>query len=168
MIHNPEVGSSSLPRATEAIGNDGLFRSLAGMKSLLPALSVLLVACTGPTRPDEEAIRAVMADQEAAWDSGDIPGFMEGYSQDICFVGERGRTCGKAEVTANYLKSYPDKSAMGDLTFSIHEVVPAGASNAWVSGTWLLYRTADTLGGSFSLLWQKEEQGWRILRDHTN
>lgn len=109
-----------------------------------------------------------MAEQEAAWDRGDIPGFMGGYADTICFVSKRGRTCGKEAVTANYLKSYPNKAAMGDLTFTIYEVVPAGSHNAWVSGGWALYRETDTIGGSFALLWQKQEEGWQIVRDHTD
>lgn len=115
----------------------------------------------------DQVIRKVMADQEAAWDRGDIPGFMEGYADSVCFIGKKGITCGKAAVTANYLRSYPDKSTMGDLTFGIHEVIMAGEEHAWLTGTWELVRPADTVGGGFSLLWKKEPQGWRILRDHT-
>ncbi len=116
---------------------------------------------------DETAIRQVMTEQESAWNAGDIHGFMEGYADSVCFIGKSGRTCGREAVTANYVRSYPDKAAMGDLTFGIHEVVPAGADHAWLTGTWSLVRTADTLGGGFSLLWQRTPAGWRILRDHT-
>lgn len=132
----------------------------------LPLL--LLTACTGAFQPsDEAAIRHVMAQQEQAWDAGDIPAFMEGYADSVCFIGRKGRTCGKEEVTANYLRSYPDKATMGDLAFGITEVVPAGAEHAWATGTWTLYRATDTVGGGFSLLWVKEPSGWRIVRDHT-
>jgi ketosteroid isomerase-like protein len=116
---------------------------------------------------DADAIRTVMADQELAWDRGDISGFMQGYSDTVCFIGSRGITCGREAVTANYLRNYPDQAAMGDLTFALQEVVPAGHDNAWVTGTWNLVRAADTLGGGFSLLWSREHDGWRIVRDHT-
>ncbi len=125
-------------------------------------------SCTGPfTLEDDAAIRAVMAGQEAAWDQGDIPGFMEGYSDTVCFVSRMGTTCGRAAVTANYARNYPDKDAMGDLTFGIQEVLPAGGGHAWLTGTWRLTRASDTLDGGFSLLWVKEAEGWRIARDHT-
>jgi len=134
-----------------------------------PLLVLLLTTSCGTfTGADERSIRSVMSEQEAAWDRGDIPGFMEGYADTICFVSKRGRTCGKEAVTTNYLASYPNKAAMGDLTFTIHEVVPAGSQNAWVSGGWSLSRERDTLGGSFALFWQKQESGWLIVRDHTN
>lgn len=109
----------------------------------------------------------MMAAQEAAWDRGDLPGYMEGYHTDVCFIGKRGRTCGRAAVTRNYERSYPDGDAMGDLQFGIDEVLPVEGNHAWVTGTWQLARQADTLAGGFSLLWQKGGDGWRIIRDQS-
>ena len=137
------------------------------MKILLPFVILGLVSCTGYSEADERAIRTVLAEQESAWDRGDIPGFMEGYAEEICFFSRQGRTCGKQQVTDNYLKSYPNKEAMGNLAFTIHEVAPVGDDHAWVAGLWELRRTADTLDGGFSLLWQRQAEGWRILRDHS-
>lgn len=137
-------------------------------QAFLPVLLLVFAGCTSSFGSnDEAAIRTVMSEQGTAWDEGDIPGFMEGYSDTICFIGKKGKTCGREAVTANYIKSYPDKAAMGDLSFGIHEVIPAGADHAWMTGTWTLYRAADTLGGGFSLLWARETEGWRIVRDHT-
>jgi ketosteroid isomerase-like protein len=131
-------------------------------------LLAMIVGCQPSFRStDEAAIRQVMANQEKAWDAGDIPGFMVGYADSVCFIGKTSRTCGKANVTANYLKNYPDKEAMGDLFFDGLEVIPAGFDHAWVTGRWRLFRVGDTLGGGFSLLWVREAEGWRILRDHT-
>jgi ketosteroid isomerase-like protein len=126
------------------------------------------VACAPVFKPqDEAAIRQVMADQEKAWDAGDIDGFMRGYADSICFTGRKGLTCGKSKVTANYKEHYPDRAAMGDLTFGITEVKPIAADNAWLTGTWRLIRATDTLGGGFTLLWQRTPEGWRIIRDHS-
>lgn len=108
-----------------------------------------------------------MAQQEAAWDRGDIPTYMEGYADDVCFTSGKGSTCGREAVTNNYLRKYPDKAAMGDLTFGIDELLPAGNGHAWLTGTWQLVRSADTLGGGFSLLWKNEGKNWRIVRDHS-
>lgn len=143
------------------------------MRVLLFSILCGSIACApGPvqdpfTPDDAAAIRAVMAAQEMAWDRADIEGFMQGYADTVCFLSPRGRTCGRTEVTANYKRSYPDASAMGDLSFGIGEVVPAGADHAWMTGTWRLVRSRDTLSGAFSLLWVKQAQGWRIARDHT-
>jgi ketosteroid isomerase-like protein len=128
----------------------------------------LLAGCSRSfTAGDDAAIRTVMAEQQQAWDHGDIPGFMEGYADDVCFISKKGRTCGKADVTANYQRSYPDQAAMGKLTFGSLDVLGAGADHAWCTGTWQLTRQQDTIGGGFSLFWQRTAAGWRIVRDHT-
>lgn len=92
---------------------------------------------------------------------------MEGYIDTVCFIGGSGTTCGKEAVTANYLRRYPDRAAMGELRFTVGEVLPAGAGHAWTTGVWTLYREADTLSGGFTLLWVQGNEGWRIARDHT-
>ena len=135
---------------------------------LLATTIATIVACQpgyGPS--DEAAIRQVMADQEKDWDRGDIPGFMKGYADSVCFISRKGRTCGKQAVLDHYVKSYPDKAAMGDLDFGGLEVLGAGPDHAWCTGTWELRRAQDTVGGGFSLLWAKGPNGWRIMRDHT-
>ncbi len=131
------------------------------------SLTALLAGCAQPSfQADEQAIREVMAMQEKAWDSGDVRAFMVGYADSVCFIGSRGRTCGREAVTANYLRNYPDKAAMGDLSFTQLEVLSAGTDHAWCTGRWTIAR-ADTVGGGFSLLWVRTSQGWRILRDHS-
>lgn len=129
----------------------------------------VMVGCEVPStrQSDEAAIRSVMDAQSTAWNAGDIAGFMEGYMDSACFISSRGRTCGRAAVTASYRQHYPDKASMGLLDFSDLEILPAGPSNAWCTGRWRLLRSADTLSGGFSLFWQRTPQGWRILRDHT-
>lgn len=128
----------------------------------------LLAACSPPFgATDEQAIRKAMTEQEAAWDRGDIDGFMAAYADTVCFHSPKGITCGSDQVTANYRRAYPDKASMGDLGFGIAEVVPAGGRHAWVSGSWALRRESDTLRGGFALLWVRTAQGWRIARDFT-
>lgn len=138
------------------------------MTKLLPFLLVL-AGCAAPFGDqDRQAIAAVMSAQEKEWDVGNIEGFMDGYWDEVCFLGKTDQNCGRAAVTERYKKSYPDAAAMGDLTFATIEVLPAGNDHAWCTGTWQLVRTADTLAGRFSLLWQEREGEWRILRDHSD
>ena len=108
-----------------------------------------------------------MAGQVQAWNRGDIPGFMKAYTDSVCFIGAKERTCGRAPVTARYLKRYPDRSAMGHLDFGQLEVLAIGTAHAWCTGAWRLIRSADTLAGGFSLLWVRTPSGWEILRDHS-
>ncbi|MBK6628761.1 MAG: nuclear transport factor 2 family protein [Flavobacteriales bacterium] len=144
----------------------------APVRTATLALSVWLMGCSAEEKDFREvevrsAITHVMAEQEAAWDRGDIRGFMAGYTEAACFITAKERTCGREAVTQRYLKRYPDKSAMGDLRFGISEVLAVGQEHAWCTGTWTLVRSADTLSGGFSLLWQRETDGWRVVRDHT-
>lgn len=135
--------------------------------ALLPLLALL--AC-GPTTttPDRLAIEEVLQRQRSDWNAGDLLGFMDGYSDSVCFLSKKGRTCGKAQVTAQYIRSYPDSNAMGKLRFDDLEILPDG-DHAWCTGRWELVRgtKGDTLGGGFSLYWQRENGDWKILRDHT-
>src|SRR5688572_1594728 len=72
---------------------------------------------------DEQAVKALMAVQEAKWNEGDIKGFMQFYwkSDSLKFIGSKGITYGWQKTLDNYIKGYPDKAAMGILTFKIIE-----------------------------------------------
>jgi ketosteroid isomerase-like protein len=138
------------------------------MRWLFLCAALPLMGCSSEHRLDVQGIRAVLAEQEAAWDRGDIPGFMEGYADSVCFISPKRRTCGKQAVMRNYLSTYPDQRAMGDLTFTVLDVEPAGPGHAWMAGAWELARAADTLRGGFSLLWERQKAGWRIIRDYSH
>src|SRR5260370_18202716 len=68
----------------------------------------------------EKDLRALLSEQAEAWNRGDIEGFMKGYwkSPDTVFAGSGGVQRGWDAVLARYKKSYPDRAAMGHLTFS--------------------------------------------------
>lgn len=121
---------------------------------------------------DRGRILSRMAEQEAAWNAGDLEGFMEAYwkSDSLLFVGSRGPSRGWNTTLANYRTSYPDSRAMGTLTFGIEELSFAGKEHALMLGSWRLDRTGglDSLSGWFSLVWQKREGDWVIIRDHSS
>ena len=114
-------------------------------------------------------IRAVMNKQAADWNRGDIPAFMEGYwkSDQLTFVSTR-VTKGWQQTLDNYKRSYPDKSAMGTLTFSDLEIAVLSKDAALVLGSWSLKREKDNPGGKFTLIFRKLKEGWRIVHDHTS
>lgn len=114
-------------------------------------------------------IRAVMNKQAADWNRGDIPAFMEGYwkSDQLTFVSSR-VTKGWQPTLDNYKRSYPDKSAMGTLTFSDLEITVLSKDAALVLGSWSLKREKDNPGGKFTLIFRKFKDGWRIIHDHTS
>src|ERR1700712_3151290 len=90
------------------------------MKKLF--LIVLLIVSTSALfAQDKQAIQKLMADQQSAWNKGDIDGFMQGYwkSDSLAFVGKAAPAYGWQNMLDHYKKSYPDKTAMGQLTFGI-------------------------------------------------
>lgn len=142
-------------------------------------LSAWMTACTTdsgvaefPGGVDRARILERMEAQESAWNDGDLDGFMAAYwkSDSLLFVGSRGPSRGWATTLSNYRASYPDRTAMGTLTFGVEELSFAGHDHALMLGSWRLDRTGglDTLSGWFSLVWQKREGDWVIIRDHSS
>ena len=117
-----------------------------------------------------QSIRAVLTAQQAAWNRGDIPAFLEGYwnSPELTFASSDGIVRGYDGVLLRYRKSYPDRKAMGELRFSALEIRPLGPEAALVLGHWHLKRRSDELGGVFSLVFEQFPTGWRIIHDHTS
>lgn len=120
--------------------------------------------------PSTVAIRAVLNDQQSAWNRGDVDAFIKGYwnSPDLTFAGSSGVTRGWEPVLARYRKNYPDAAAMGHLDFSDLEVRMLGNDAALVLGRWHLKRANDEPSGVFTLVFQRFPEGWRIIHDHTS
>ena len=134
--------------------------------------ALLLSACVTSvdTTGEADAIRQVLAEQQAAWNSGDIPGFMDGYVQDgsLRFASGGSVNRGWQATLDRYLARYPDRAAMGELTFSELEVDVLDEDDALVFGRWRLQREADAPGGLFTLHMVKRGGEWRVQSDHTS
>ena len=115
-------------------------------------------------------IENIMHEQESAWNKGDIDGFMASYwnNDSLKFIGKKGITYGWKNTLENYKKNYPNADAMGKLTFSIISVEQFSDSVCYVIGKWDLKRTADSIGGYYTLLWKKINGKWVIVIDHTS
>ena len=145
------------------------------MKTFLIPIVLFYTAIVSLAQSDSQRakiaddIRAVMNKQAADWNRGDIPAFMEGYwkSEQLTFVSSR-VTKGWQSTLDNYKKSYPDKAAMGTLTFSDLEITAVSKDAAVVLGSWSLKREKDNPGGKFTLIFRKFKEGWRIVHDHTS
>lgn len=116
------------------------------------------------------AIRAVLDAQAAAWNRGDIEGYMDGYarSDTIVFVSGDTVTRGWQTVLDRYKKGYDTREKMGTLEFSELEIKVMGKDVAVAHGRWQLTRAADKPGGRFTLIFRREGRNWRIVHDHTS
>lgn len=117
-----------------------------------------------------EAARALLEMQVEAWNRGDLAGFMAGYwdSPELTFAGAQGITRGWAAVHERFARNYPDRPAMGRLTFSDLEITVLSSSAVLVLGRWQLEREADRPGGVFTIVVRRLAGGWRIVHDHTS
>ncbi len=111
-----------------------------------------------------------MNDQEAAWNKGDLEGFMSSYWNDdsLKFIGKSGITYGWKSTLSNYKKNYPDKATMGILDFTILSVEALSDETCFVIGSWNLKRRKGDVGGFYTLLWKKINGKWLIVTDHTS
>ena len=142
--------------------------------ALLLALLPLLVSAqpSSKTREDRSiaSIRAVLDAQSAAWNRGDVEGYMDGYerSRNTVMVSGDSVTRGWQTVTDRYKKNYNSPEKMGTLTFSDLEFKLLGNNTALAIGRWHLKRAADEPHGRFTLIFKRTKQGWRIIHDHTS
>src|SRR5712692_3477811 len=115
-------------------------------------------------------LQALLEAQSAAWNRGDIEGFMAGYwrSEKTTFAGAKGVFRGWQALLVRYHRDYPDRAAMGTLSFSDLEITFLAPDAAFVLGQWHLERASGPVDGVFSLVVRKVPEGWRIIHDHTS
>jgi uncharacterized protein (TIGR02246 family) len=134
-------------------------------------MSGLLAACAPMGRhADESAIRSVLDAQQRAWNRGDIKAFMAGYdeSDDIVFTSGGHVQRGFAATLARYQAAYGQDNQMGHLDFEVIEVRFLGSNSALVMGRFALSDTPKSGSGLFTLVFERREQGWRCIHDHTS
>lgn len=138
------------------------------MKKIILLATFLFISLA--TFSQEKEIKKVLETQRKAWNRGNIPAFMQGYwkSDSLMFVGSKGPTYGWTKTLMNYQKNYPDKAAMGILTFDIKEVRMIDPTHAFVLGAWHLQRAKDEPQGYFTLFFRKFGKEWKIIVDHTS
>ncbi len=143
------------------------------MRSFIIIIAVLGIFTGMPAkaqRHEEARIRALMDTQTKAWNAGDLEGFMGTYwkSDSLLFIGKNGVTYGWQSTLDRYKKSYPDKTAMGLLSFHLLEFKKLAADVYFVVGKWTLVRSIGDLSGHFTLVLRKIGGEWKIIADHSS
>src|SRR5713226_6905255 len=137
--------------------------------------TVAVSACVSPREPTKnddqiiQEVRAVMEAQQAAWNRGDIEGFMEGYdrAETTTFVSGDQLIRGWQTVLDRYKKQYNSREQMGTLTFAELAIKPISPVLALADGRWQLMRANDAPHGRFTLLFSRINNNWRINHDTT-
>ena len=111
-----------------------------------------------------------MSAQAAAWNRGDIDGFMNGYARSSAteFISGDKLTRGWQTVRDRYKKKYNSREKMGTLNYSELKITRLSSDAALVLGCWKLVRKNDKPHGRFTLLFRRTPDGWRIVHDHTS
>ncbi|RSK41071.1 YybH family protein [Hymenobacter perfusus] len=141
---------------------------VTGCATTAPQTTAPTAAQTGAAR---QAILQVLTTQTAAWNRGDVAGFMQGYWQNdsLVFIGKSGLTYGWQRTLDNYRRSYPDAAAMGQLDFSNLRIQPLSPEAAQVIGRWHLARpAAGDLQGHFLLVFRRINGQWVVVADHSS
>ena len=117
-----------------------------------------------------KAIQAILQNQTAAWNKGDLDAFMAGYwkNDSLVFIGQSGPTYGYKNTLANYKKNYPDSNYMGKLHFDIVSIKPLSKNHFFVIGKWYLKRSVGDVNGVYTLVFRKTKTGWKIISDHSS
>ncbi|GLP97813.1 YybH family protein [Paraferrimonas sedimenticola] len=134
-------------------------------------LLVCLILSFGAKADDaNQQIRVLLQTQVKAWNSGDIESFMEAFWADprLRFISRGKVRYGWQSAYEAYLRNYPDRDAMGRLSFNIELIDLLNADQAIVVGRWQLVRKDDQPNGIFTLVLQRFDGGWRIIHDHTS
>ncbi len=146
------------------------------MRAVLVANGMGLLFATTACQPrsftdvDRAAIERVLANQVTAWNAGDLDGFMAGYqnSPDLIFTSSGNIRRGYEESRARYKQTYANGGNMGSLAFEVLDVRELGPNAALVLGKWVLTETEKAGHGVFTLVFQREPSGWRVVHDHTS
>ena len=117
------------------------------------------------------AVRAVLEAQAAAWNRGDVAGYMEGYAKEetTTFISGDTITRGWQTVLERYKSRYDTREKMGTLAFTELELKPRSEFYFTATGRWqLTLSDGSTPHGRFTLILRRTNAGWRIVHDHTS
>jgi beta-aspartyl-peptidase (threonine type) len=146
---------------------------------ILTVLVLFPLAQAQATAPDTEAaqapegeIRALLNSQVAAWNHGDLKGYMQGYwhSDELTFFAADTESAGWEAAYQRYRTAYQAKDKeMGHLTFSNLRVQVLAPDAAFVRGRWqLTMRDGSHRAGLFTIILRHLPEGWRIIHDHSS
>ena len=120
---------------------------------------------------DKSAIESVLREQAAAWNRGDLEGFMAGYwkSPELTFFSGAHEFKGWQAALDRYKSAYQSAGKeMGKLEFTNQRIEMLGPEAAFVRGEFHLTMSGGkTPHGLFTLIFRKFPEGWKIVHDHS-
>jgi len=120
----------------------------------------------------DTGLRTILDEQTAAWNRGDLMGFMQGYwrSPEVTFFSGDSIIKGWEPTLQRYRDKYQGAGQqMGQLSFTDENIEMLGPNAALVTARWHLVMTdGKKLQGLTTLLCKRLAEGWRIVHDHSS
>lgn len=117
-------------------------------------------------RPVRDAVRATVMAQAAAWNDGDLAGFMNGFwnSPDFTLISGTTVTKGWSETYKRYREGYGESGDLGRLVYSDVDVKMIAEDTASVVGRFAYRRGAASSAGAMTLVLRRIEGAWRVVQ----
>ena len=119
----------------------------------------------------DTGLRTILDEQTAAWNRGDLMGFMQGYwrSPEVTFFSGDSIIKGWESTLQRYRDKYQSAGQLGQLSFTDENIQMLGPNAALVTARWHLVMTdGKKLEGLTTLLCRRLGEGWRIVHDHSS
>ena len=110
---------------------------------------------------DHPALDALHA-QAAAWNRGDLEGYLQRVHSDVVYVGASGPVHGRAALAARYRERFTSPETMGTLTVTVLDVTP-GEQQLSAVIAWAL----PEANGTALVVFVETTAGWRLRYDAT-
>jgi uncharacterized protein (TIGR02246 family) len=146
--------------------------------SLTPILFWLALAATAGCQPrlvetgDPLAeIRALLTHSAAAWNAGDLDGFVSDYAVDslTAFVADGRPQYGYDWIRNHYAPTFAVGAQRDSLRFDDIAARLLGTAHALATARFVLFRgDSVTASGPFTLVLTRTDGRWLIIHDHTS
>jgi ketosteroid isomerase-like protein len=142
------------------------------MFSKLPIFSLLLIFIASAHQSPREELREMLDGQTAAWNRGDLAGFMGGYwhSPEVTFFSGDTIIRGWEPTFERYRRKYQGEGEqMGHLHFTHQNIEMLGAEAALFTARWHLnLKDGRKLEGLTTVLCKRMNNEWKIVHDHSS
>lgn len=118
----------------------------------------------------ELAIRQVFDEGCAAWNRGDLDGYLASYwdSNQTLWISGGSRVRGRDAIASAYKARFSTPGRMGKLTVTDLEIDVLTTEDAIAFGHWKLIFDASASNGFFTVQLKKIEATWLFVLDHSS
>jgi uncharacterized protein (TIGR02246 family) len=125
---------------------------------------------TPENKKTEDAIRRVFEDGCAAWNRGDLDGYLASYwdSSTTLWVSSGSLLRGRKAIVAAYKARFSTPQQMGKLTLADLEINVLTTTDAIAFGRWMLVVDNQASKGFFTVQLRQIEGTWLFIADHSS